>query len=85
MTDKLAPLKPGLRVYVDQSQHPVHDDVQSMGARLLLDNGDIAEVQIAHVADHLNIVVAGQLVITRDAAGRGFHHLQVIPTPKETK
>ena len=83
-SDPLEALHPGLRVYVDQSQHPIHDDVQSMGARLLLEDGQIAEVQIADVGGYLNIVVAGQLVIERDAMGRGFHRLQVVPTPKDS-
>jgi hypothetical protein len=83
MTDNLYTVKPGLRVYVDQSEHPIHDDVQSMGARLLLDNGDIAEVQIARVGDELIVIANGDYRFSRTP--EGYARVSVLPTPKEAK
>lgn len=72
---------PTLHVTVDGTTHPVHEDAQSLKAVLRLEDGTLAEVQVAKVGEYLNVIVAGQLVIQRDANGSGVHILQVIPTP----
>lgn len=83
MTDTLAALRPGLRVYVDQSEHPIHDDVQSMGARLMTEDGKTAEVQIAKTGDDLTVVIAGDNHMRRDRRGNWI--ITVTPTKKETE
>jgi hypothetical protein len=66
----------GLRVYVEDSEPPVHDGATSV--RVTLTEGDdVAEVQVALVGTGLVIIAAGDVHQDRDQ--RGFVRLRVSP------
>lgn len=69
----------GLRVVVDGTTHPIHDDVRTMSATLRYAPNEVAEIQIARAGSELVVIVAGDVVIDRDQ--RGHLRLMVAPTP----
>lgn len=70
-----------MRVYVDGSTHPVHDDATGLKAVLVLEDGSICEVQIGQVGDALNIIVAGDSDAP-DYDARGNLRVYVTPVAK---
>jgi hypothetical protein len=71
----------GMRVTVDGTTHPIHDNVPSMSATLVYATGEIAEVQIALHKGTLVVIAAGDVEFSRTPR-ENFARLQVFPTPK---
>jgi len=61
--------RPGFRIWVDGTQHPIHDDPSGLSARLLEDDGAVAEVQVARNGRELLVILAGDAVVTEDRRG----------------
>jgi hypothetical protein len=68
-----------MRVVVDGSQHPIHDDSPSLGAVATDPDGHLVEVQVADLGDgSLNIIVSGLTAVDRDH--RGNLRIHVVST-----
>lgn len=65
-----------MRVMVDGTTHPVHDEVPSLSARVD-DGSGVTEIQIADMGDYAHVVAAGRVEQWTDE--RGFLHLRVYP------
>lgn len=60
---------PGFRVWVDGTQHPIHDHPSGLVARLLLATGEVAEVQVIRNGPDLVVVIGGEVEVGRDPRG----------------
>lgn len=69
----------GLRVHIDGSQHPIHDNVQALTATLNLGEDGSCQVLVGRVGSELVINVAGAVYQDRDARG----HVRLIVAPPE--
>jgi len=48
-----------MRVHVDGSNHPIHEDATGVRMTLVLEDGQSCEVQVGQVGDALNVILAG--------------------------
>lgn len=71
-----------MRITVDGTTHPIHDE--ATGVRVYLrDDADFdAEVQVVldRTRQTLVLSIAGEVELSRDA--RDFTHIRVVPTPR---
>ena len=51
----------GMRVTVDDTTHPIHDNVRSLKAIFTDATGETCEVQVARLGGRLHIVIAGDV------------------------
>lgn len=73
-----------MRVHIDGTTHPIHDDAISLSATFSSEDDGSVEVQVAHIVnrgDYLHVVAGGEVEQWVD--DRGFTHLRVYPTKAE--
>lgn len=67
----------GLRIVVDGTTHPIHDDATGAKVTLVYATGETAEVQVVKAGAELVVIVAG--TVDQDRDSRGNVRLRVFP------
>lgn len=69
----------GVRITVDGTTHPVHEDATGVSIVYRFATGEVAEVQVAKVGTELNLIVAGD-VGRPDTDARGNFRMRIAPS-----